>query len=71
MSRTDARPRSFVSDEGVVVRGPVLSHVRSNIGLFAENEVARLNIPEGYQRSITAWFVRSAPRLRDEGWAGR
>jgi ADP-ribose pyrophosphatase YjhB (NUDIX family) len=36
---------------------PVLSHEHKEIGLFTESEVAQLNIPGGYQRSIAAWFA--------------
>ncbi|HEX6353401.1 NUDIX hydrolase [Actinophytocola sp.] len=35
---------------------PVLSAEHSDIGLFTLNEVANLDIPEGYQRSIRTWF---------------
>jgi 8-oxo-dGTP pyrophosphatase MutT (NUDIX family) len=35
---------------------PVLSHEHKEIGLFAEPEIAGLNIPDGYRRSIAAWF---------------
>ena len=35
---------------------PVLSHEHKEIGLFAESEIAGLNIPSGYRRSIAAWF---------------
>jgi len=37
---------------------PVLSHEHKEIGLFTEQEASRLNMPEGYQRSITTWFAR-------------
>lgn len=37
---------------------PVLSHEHKEIGLFAEDEVPNLNMPEGYKRSIAAWFER-------------
>ena len=37
---------------------PVLSHEHSRIGEFAEDEVAGLRMPEGYKRSIAAWFDR-------------
>lgn len=43
---------------------PVLSHEHKEVGLFGEDEVARLNIPEGYRRSIATWFYdirRGAP----------
>ncbi|VVJ21498.1 NUDIX hydrolase [Amycolatopsis camponoti] len=37
---------------------PVLSHEHSRIGEFAEHEVSGLRMPEGYKRSIVAWFDR-------------
>lgn len=36
---------------------PVLSPEHREIGLFTESEVARLNMPGGYRRSIVAWFA--------------
>ncbi|MFS8099178.1 NUDIX hydrolase [Lentzea alba] len=36
----------------------VLSHEHKEIGLFAEGEVPGLDMPEGYKRSISAWFER-------------
>jgi len=37
---------------------PVLSHEHTQAGLFAEHEVVGLAIPEGYKRSIAAWYAR-------------
>ncbi|SNY88676.1 ADP-ribose pyrophosphatase YjhB, NUDIX family [Nocardia amikacinitolerans] len=37
---------------------PVLSHEHKEIGMFGESEIAGLNMPEGYKRSITTWFAR-------------
>jgi ADP-ribose pyrophosphatase YjhB (NUDIX family) len=37
---------------------PVLSHEHKEVGLFEENEVARLNMPEGYRSSIATWYAR-------------
>ncbi|MEU8632744.1 NUDIX hydrolase [Amycolatopsis sp. NPDC048633] len=37
---------------------PVVSHEHNRIGEFAEHEVVGLRIPEGYKRSIAAWFGR-------------
>lgn len=37
---------------------PVLSHEHKEIGLFREDEVAGLNMPEGYKRSIATWYAR-------------
>lgn len=36
---------------------PVLSHEHEEIGLFTESEMALLNMPGGYRRSIASWFV--------------
>ena len=35
---------------------PVLSHEHREIGLFTEREIADLNMPDGYRRSIATWF---------------
>ncbi|MGW0532268.1 NUDIX hydrolase [Streptomyces sp. NPDC003032] len=37
---------------------PVLSHEHQQIGLFTADEILRLNMPEGYRRSIGAWLAR-------------
>jgi len=37
---------------------PVLSHEHKAIGLFTEQEVAALNMPDGYKRSVTSWFAK-------------
>ena len=37
---------------------PVLSHEHTEIGLFTEDEVPGLTMPEGYKRSVAAWFER-------------
>src|SRR5260370_25962055 len=37
---------------------PVLSNEHKQVGLFSEDEVARLRMPEGYKRSIAAWYAR-------------
>ncbi|WP_308283516.1 NUDIX hydrolase [Pseudonocardia nigra] len=34
---------------------PVLSHEHKEIGLFTAVETARLNMPDGYRRSIATW----------------
>lgn len=36
---------------------PVLSSEHKDIGLFTESELARLTMPDGYRRSIAAWFT--------------
>lgn len=38
---------------------PVLSHEHKEIGLFARAEVDGLRMPDGYKRSIGAWFERT------------
>ncbi|WP_051341883.1 NUDIX hydrolase [Pseudonocardia spinosispora] len=35
---------------------PVLSHEHKEVGLFTEQEVAGLNMPDGYKRSIANWY---------------
>jgi ADP-ribose pyrophosphatase YjhB (NUDIX family) len=37
---------------------PVVSHEHKEVGLFTESEVAGLRMPEGYKRSIAAWYSR-------------
>ncbi|SFQ28658.1 NUDIX hydrolase [Amycolatopsis rubida] len=37
---------------------PVLSGEHNRLAEFAEDEVAGLTMPEGYKRSIAAWFDR-------------
>lgn len=37
---------------------PVLSAEHSQVGLFTEPEVAGLNLPGGYRRSIAEWLSR-------------
>lgn len=41
---------------------PVLSHEHKEIGLFSEDEVPSLVMPDGYKRSIATWYAW----LRDE-----
>jgi 8-oxo-dGTP pyrophosphatase MutT (NUDIX family) len=38
------------------VSAPVLSHEHRRLGLFAESEVPHLAMPDGYKRSIAAWY---------------
>lgn len=38
---------------------PVLSHEHKEIGLFFRSEVGGLRMPDGYKRSIDAWFERA------------
>ncbi|MGW7003877.1 NUDIX hydrolase [Streptomyces sp. NPDC054933] len=37
---------------------PVLIHEHKQIGLFTADEVRGLNMPDGYKRSIAAWYGR-------------
>lgn len=37
---------------------PVLSQEHNEIGLFTEDEISDLAMPEGYKRSIGMWFER-------------
>ncbi|MFJ6604757.1 NUDIX hydrolase [Streptomyces lydicus] len=39
-------------------QSPVISHEHKQIGLFNANQVAGLNMPDGYKRSIAAWYGR-------------
>jgi hypothetical protein len=39
-------------------RAPVLSHEHKQVGLFSLEEIARLNMPEGYKQSIATWYAR-------------
>ncbi|ACU35234.1 NUDIX hydrolase [Actinosynnema mirum] len=43
---------------------PVLSHEHKEIELFTEAEAAALTMPDGYKRSITAWFSRQRETIR-------
>jgi len=36
---------------------PVLSHEHKEVGLFDEEEAAALRMPEGYKKSIAAWYA--------------
>lgn len=37
---------------------PVLSNEHKQVGLFREEEIAGLQMPEGYKRSIASWYAR-------------
>lgn len=45
------------------VGDPMLSHEHKQVGLFTEQEIPGLNMPDGYKRSITTWYrhQRSTP----------
>lgn len=38
---------------------PVASHEHKDIGLFTEEEVPQLRMPDGYKRSIADWYART------------
>jgi 8-oxo-dGTP pyrophosphatase MutT (NUDIX family) len=40
-------------------RSPVVSHEHSQLGLFAADEIDGLNMPQGYKKSIAAWYGRT------------
>ncbi len=37
---------------------PVVSHEHQEVGLFGAHEIAGLNMPDGFKRSIMAWFAQ-------------
>lgn len=39
---------------------PVLSHEHKEIGLFTEEQVPTLPMPDGYKRSIATWYARKS-----------
>ncbi|MFE6777130.1 NUDIX domain-containing protein [Streptomyces sp. NPDC057702] len=41
---------------------PVLSHEHQEVGLFTADEVPELTMPDGYKRSIAAWYRRAGKR---------
>ena len=43
---------------GVSTDPPVVSHEHKRAGLFGPGEVPGLGMPEGYKRSVAAWFAR-------------
>jgi 8-oxo-dGTP pyrophosphatase MutT (NUDIX family) len=42
---------------------PVLSHEHKEVGLFTEDEVVALRMPEGYKKSIAAWYAKLGTRV--------
>lgn len=42
-------------------RAPVVSHEHSRVGLFSEDEVPALTMPDGYKRSIAAVYAARKP----------
>jgi len=40
-------------------RAPVISHEHKQSGLFSADQIDRLNMPQGYKQSITAWYGRA------------
>ncbi|MGH3487339.1 MAG: NUDIX hydrolase [Actinopolymorphaceae bacterium] len=58
--RIDSGPGVLIVTYGCVVQGgsaPVLSPEHQQIGLFTELEVPGLSMPDGYKRSIAAWYA--------------
>jgi len=55
--------RVFIVTYGCVLAGgqdgvaPVLSHEHKQVRLFARHEVEDLPMPQGYKRSIAAWYA--------------
>ncbi len=49
---------------------PVLSDEHKRAGLFAPGEVAGLAMPDGYKRSVAAWFARQADGVSRTRTAG-
>jgi 8-oxo-dGTP pyrophosphatase MutT (NUDIX family) len=43
---------------------PVVSNEHKEVGLFTHGEAAALRMPEGYKKSIAAWYVRNDERVR-------
>ena len=43
-------------DDGQDDLAPVLSHEHKEVGLFTEDQVADLTMPQGYKSSIASWF---------------
>ena len=39
-------------------QSPILSNEHKEIGFFTQAQVAGLNMPSGYKRSIQSWFAR-------------
>lgn len=46
-------------------RTPVVSHEHKQLGTFGADEVARLNMPEGYKRAVATWYRRETGSLGD------
>jgi 8-oxo-dGTP pyrophosphatase MutT (NUDIX family) len=44
--------------ETSTARPPVLSNEHKQVGLFSEDKLAGLRMPEGYKRSIATWYAR-------------
>lgn len=42
---------------------PIVSEEHNAIGLFAEDEIATLPMPEGYKHSIATWYERLRTRV--------
>lgn len=42
---------------------PVVSHEHTDVGLFTEAEVAGLRMPDGYKKSIAAWYAKLSSQV--------
>ncbi|MEQ7008002.1 NUDIX hydrolase [Actinopolymorpha sp. B17G11] len=67
VSHIGAGPGVLIVTYGCAVIGdtaPVLSHEHQRIGTFSEPEASGLAMPDGYKRSISAWYshLRSGAR---------
>ena len=40
--------------------GPVVSNEHKEVGLFTATEAAALRIPDGYKKSIAAWYAQTS-----------
>lgn len=60
----------FIVTHGCYAAGdaaPVISAEHSEVGLFTEAEVAGLNLPGGYRRSVATWFARLSAGQPESG----
>jgi 8-oxo-dGTP pyrophosphatase MutT (NUDIX family) len=63
----DADVRIFIVTYGCYLlrrEEPRLSAEHNDIGLFTAAEVASLNLPSGYRRSVESWFAHRENRAR-------
>ena len=63
-----AKKNVFIVTYGCYPNGagePILSHEHKEVGLFTEDEIAGLTMPEGYKRSVRTWFAQLRHDDRD------